>query len=104
MPHPIWIALSDDLHPDEIGFLATWLDTDDPRCVADQIGDNYVGGWHPWNGYHFNTRSGTLTYKSDPPLYPIAATKIRDEMVLLYSCSRVLILQPDNSFEIARID
>ena len=45
-----------------------------------------------------------LTYPGDPPLKPVAMTKLRDETIRLYPADWVMITQPDGTFSIARVD
>jgi hypothetical protein len=88
----------------EWGYIPTFLDTNDPRPAVEQIDANYVGGWSDFKGFDFDYDSLTLHYKGDPPIRPLSALLFRREMLLLYPHAWVLILQPDRSWQIARLD
>jgi len=40
----------------------------------------------------------------DPPFKPLAQAKLRDELIVLYEADFVAVIQPDRSFEVARMD
>lgn len=96
------------LHPqaqaDHVGFLPQFLDERDPRPAREQFHANYQhgGGWHPMEGYRFE--NSLLLYPGDPPLVPLARMKLRGEMILVYECGIVNIVQPNGDFEVARMD
>ena len=48
--------------------------------------------------------NGDLQYPEDPPLAPLAETKLRDEIIRVYHSSYVAIIQPDGSFLVCRMD
>jgi hypothetical protein len=98
----IWVRL--DPHVD-LGFLPELLDENDPRSVKEQLEDKYRygGGWRPLDGFRLG-ENYALKYPNDPPMKPIASAKLRDELILLYPYSFLLVKQPDNSFEVARVD
>jgi hypothetical protein len=49
--------------------------------------------------------SGTRwAYPGDPPLKPIAAMMLRDEMIMIYDAGYVAIWQKDGTFEACRMD
>jgi hypothetical protein len=91
-----------------VGWLPQFLDEDDPRPARDQIDANYQegGGWRPIEGFQFTgDNDGTLSYPGDPLLKPIAAAKLRDEFLVFYPHSLLVIIQEaDRSFEVARVD
>lgn len=87
---------------DELGFLPEFLDEEDPRSASAQFNANYIGGWNPFPG--FTMEGGTLQYPDDPPLVPIAYTKLRDETIIFYPYAFVAIKQPDGTFEVSRMD
>ena len=45
-----------------------------------------------------------LKYPGDPAYEPFAAMKLRKETILMYDHGWVAIFQPDNSFEVSRMD
>jgi hypothetical protein len=92
--------------PEELGFIPSFLDERDSRPAAEQFHANYIGGWHPQDGFTRN-RDGkgfALLYPGDPPLSPIAMMKLRKELVLIYPHGYVGIFRADGSCEIARMD
>lgn len=96
------------LHPrcnrEMLGFIPDFLNEDDPRPAKEQFNANYAhgGGWRPMRGW---TRTGwQMRYPGDPPMEPLALMQLHDELVYIYPHAWVVILQPDNSFEISRMD
>lgn len=89
-----------------IGEIPFWLDERDPRPARQQLHDNYRhgGGWHPFEGFILNLKDYTINYPGDPPQHPIAFMRLRKETIIMYHHAWVLILQPDDSFEICRMD
>lgn len=95
-----------ELQPDGmrwVGMLMVWLSPSDPRSAKDQIEDNYSGGWVPVEGHRVGPM-GEIFYKDDPPMKPVAFTKIRDEIVLVYPFSFVTIIRRDGSYDTTRLD
>lgn len=89
----------------DLGFLPDMLREDDPRPAREQLDSGYRhgGGWDPFKGHEL-LANNAICYPGDPPLYPVAETKLRDELILLYEHDWVAIIQPDRSFEICRMD
>jgi hypothetical protein len=98
--------------PDMLGFIPSFLREDDPRPAAEQIDDRYAhgGGWRNFNDdkWSFDPSTMSLTYDAqseDAELYiPLAEARLRDERILYYDLSWVAIVQPDGSYEVARLD
>jgi hypothetical protein len=97
------------LHPkmtmEHLGLLPSFLDVNDPRPAREQFHQNYAhgGGWSPFDG--FEMRKGhSIKYPGDPVHKPLAQAKLRDELIVFYDYAWVAIIQPDGSFEIARMD
>jgi hypothetical protein len=103
MPHNM-IAILQNHHPDELGFLPEMIDQDDPRPAKEQFHANYGhgGGWRSIKGY--SVKGFVLHYSGDPPLEPIAMWPLRDEMIVVYRYGIVAVFQKDGSFEVARMD
>lgn len=98
---PVWISqLGVDL-----GFLPGLLSDEDPRPAAVQFNERYAygGGWQPRPKFTLQD-DNSLEYPGDPPLRPCAQAILRDELILLYPQSWVVIKQKDGSIEVARID
>lgn len=91
-------------HPEAWGFIPGFLDEHDPRPAKEQFHANYVSGWGPIKGFRFEPTTYTVTYPEDPPMTPIGRMNFRDEVILLYPSSWVLILQPDGAWEMSRMD
>ena len=90
----------------DLGLLPHFLREDDPRPARDQINERYVSGWNPMKGFTVDLSNDDvrLTYPGDPPFRPYAFTILRDEMIFLFESDWLLIVQPDKSFEVARVD
>lgn len=97
------------LHPraeDYLGFIPLFLDEYNPAPAKEQFNHNYAhgGGWSPINGFTFDPETLTITYPGDPPHEAVAKAKLRDETIIVYPFAWVLILQPDGSYEVSRMD
>ena len=92
------------MHPNvDVGYLPSFLHEEDPRPAREQFDQRYIhGGWRPTSGG--TIRNFVMYYPGDPPLVPIAMITFRDEIILLYPGDFVAIVQPDGSFEVARMD
>jgi hypothetical protein len=105
MRHPTVALLHPRCTPDHIGFIPTFLDEDDPRPAAEQFQERYIyGGWRNQSGFKKGNGRYSLHYPGDPPLYPIAAMKLRDETIMIYDHGYVAIWQKDGVFEACRMD
>lgn len=96
-----WIKM----HPDvDLGHLPTFFIDSDPRPAREQIEERYEhgGGWIPQDG--FTMENNILRYPKDPPYRPLAMARLRDEVLIFYPYSFLAIVQPDGSFEVARVD
>lgn len=94
-------------HPGvDLGYLPSFLLEEDPRPAKDQINERYTfGGFRPAKGNGFTLHAdNSFSYPGDPRQHPLAQTQLRDELIVLYPYDFVAIIQPDRSFEIARID
>lgn len=87
-----------------VGFLPTFLDLDDPRPAREQFHENYQhgGGWRHIKGFVRN--GAVLRFSDDPPYHPIAVMLFRNEQIFVYRHGFVAIVQPDESFEVSRLD
>jgi hypothetical protein len=98
------------LHPrataDHVGMIPYWLDERNPKPARDQINDNYGhgGGWHSMTGFTMQPNDAVLHYPGDPPFRPIAVMQMRDETIYAYEHSIFAIVQPDGTFDAARLD
>lgn len=92
-----------------VGFIPTFLSADDPRPAKEQIHEGYAvgGGWRPFQGFTLHEDSNSeyfLFYPGDPEFHELSRAWLRDELILYFDCSWVAIVQPDGSWEIARLD
>jgi hypothetical protein len=88
-----------------LGFIPQMLSVKDPRPAKEQLHEAYAhgGGWHPFTGFSLE-EDNTLTYLDDPPLYPLAKARLRDELIILYDYAWVAIIQPNREFEVGWIE
>lgn len=96
------------IHPagrELVGFIPQFLSEADERPAAEQFNERYAhgGGWQPFKGFTMD-QSWSLHYPGDPQIDAVAYMKLRDETIVVYPYAWVAIIQPDNSFEIARMD
>lgn len=106
-----WKRLDSRAHAEQLGFIPEFLDENDPRPAVEQFNDRYGfgGGWNPMPGFklvNFPPGPGNfrLKYEGDPPMAPLFLTKLRDEMILVFEHSWVLIVRKDGTWEAARMD
>lgn len=105
------------LHPaatlEHLGPIPHWLDENDARPAAKQLNDHYQhgGGWCPMTGFTMPDRTtGVLVFGSDDgeaadeTFRPWAAIMFNREMIFAYDYDIFSVLQPDGSFEVARMD
>lgn len=105
----IWTGTYPEFHPEVLGLIPSFLSESDPRPAKQQLDDNYRhgGGWHPTQGFRLDLPGGgklISPYEEDMPLRPMAMSRLRDEVLIFYESSFLLILQLDGSFEVARVD
>jgi hypothetical protein len=98
-----WL-LKAGVEAEDLGLLPGMLDDADPRPAREQFDANY-----PWGGYWRSEGASIddkhrLCYPGDPPLDWLAMTTLRDEIVLVYPGSFVVILQRDGSLLFQRMD
>ena len=93
---------ADNLDP--WGIIPSFLDEADPRPAREQFNERYSGGWQHFPGGRFDPKRLTYNYPGDPPLEPVGDIVFRDEVILLYPYSIVLIVQPDGTWETCRMD
>jgi hypothetical protein len=97
-----FLILDLSAHPGMLGYIPSFLSLEDPRPAKEQFASNYIGGWHPYTG--FTLRGLSLHFLGDPPMRPLFASILRDELIFVYDHGWVMILQQDNSFEVSRMD
>jgi hypothetical protein len=107
MTHPAWFALQPGITPDHLGFIPSFLDEDDPDDAATQLDKHYAhGGGFRQTVVQFEVPPdySELRYPEDPPRLALAATKLRDETIILYESAWVLVRKADGTHVIARMD
>jgi hypothetical protein len=89
---------------DHVGHLPDMLSPDNPERARIQLDNGYRhgGGWQPMSGLTLDA-DDRLKYPGDPWLVPLAEMALRDERIVVYEHSIVAIIQPDRSFEAARM-
>lgn len=96
-----------------LGFIPYFLNALDTRPAAKQIDANYDhgGGWRPMgNGkWSLDPETHRLTYDCGPDdedehYLPLATCRIGQERLYFYDCAWTAIVQPNGSFEVARLD
>jgi hypothetical protein len=85
------------------GYIPSFLSESDPRSAKEQFNANYVSGWTPFNGHRMDDHHG-LHYPGDPVMYPLSILRFREERIFLYPHAWVVVIQPDGSWESARLD
>lgn len=88
---------------DIVGIIPSFLNEDDPRPAREQFNSAYISGWSPVPGFRMGPDYG-LRYPDDPVMMPKAMMKLRKEIILVYESGWVAIIQPDKSWEVARLD
>lgn len=99
-----WTMIHPRATPDMLGYLPSFIHNDDLRPASEQFNERYVyGGWSPIKKFTKLARD-YLSYPGDPSLPPIAERNLRAERIVMYPHSLVAIIQPDGTFEVARMD
>ena len=96
------------------GAIPSFLSEDDPRPAALQINERYIyggpdGGWNSFPGFKLLRPMSAdgpfrLAYAGDPDRREKCRAKLRDETIILFESDWVAIIQPDGSYDVARID
>jgi hypothetical protein len=92
---------------DMCGMIPEFLSEYNERSAREQLDQAYRhgGGWRPMKGWNFEPESKAIKYPGDPEMYPVAMMELHEkEMIYVYPHAWVVIVQPDGSFEIARMD
>lgn len=91
---------------DMVGLLPMIFDPSDPRPAADQANDRYAhgGGWRPNGKFKRLGSEIAIQYPGDPPLKGVAVAALNDETIVVFQHAWVMVIQPDGTYEIARMD
>jgi hypothetical protein len=98
-----WEAKHPRANMGALGFIPSFLSEADQRPAAEQLHEAYQGGWAPFKGFEM-LPDGSISYPGDPALPVLFEVKLRDETIRVYPYAWVAVIQPDGSFEIARMD
>lgn len=106
MAMPRWVLLHPQANQEMLGYLPGFLDAGNPAPAKEQLDRNYRhgGGWNPFKGHKMSKDKLELRYPGDPPMRAIGVTTLRDETIIMYESGWVAIIQPDGSYEVARMD
>lgn len=90
---------------EKAGFIPFWLHNGIGMGAVEQISSNYGhgGGWRDSDGFTMDDES-SLLYPGDPPMKVRAVGHVDQERVLIYDYGYVAVVQPDGTFQAARID
>lgn len=97
------------MHPggtvNHLGYTLAWLDKNDPDGAVAQLHKHYShgGGWNKFDGFTLMPDK-SIKYTGDPKLPVRAEITFRDEKIYVYDHAWFLVLQPDGTYEIARMD
>lgn len=92
-----------------LGLIPVLISAGDPRCVREQIESNYAhgGGFNPTPGFSLELGlpgKAKLHYPGDPALREWGRATINEELVIVFDCAFVAIVQRDGSFAVTRMD
>lgn len=101
-----WRQCHPEADVEMLGFVPMFFDDTDPASARDQINMNYShgGGWQPFPGIRAAVDFMSLHFPGDPPYVALYETRLRDERIILYDHKWLAIIQPDHTYEIARVD
>lgn len=90
---------------EDMGLVPMMLSEHDPRSAKEQLDAGYQhgGGWHHFNGFELRS-DDSIKYPGDPVLKPIIEIRFRDERIIMYPHAWFMVMEPDRSFEICRMD
>ena len=104
-------------NPEAAGLIPQFLSEMDPRPAREQLNENYAhgGGWQPFPGFELVVRRKpegrideyagyTLQYPSDPPMRMLSQGQLRNEIIMLFEGAWVVIMQPNGTWEVSRMD
>lgn len=100
-----WIRMNPRATLDHVGCIPEFLSESDPDSAVQQLHKNYAhgGGWHSLPGFTLGDDC-SLRYPGDPPLRPLWRTRLRRELIIVYECAFVAVIQSDRSFDVSRMD
>lgn len=103
--HPEWKFFDPKISYDYLGFIPLFLNLLDDRSAIEQLDENYShgGGWRHFEGFEL-LENGNIQYPGDPEYQLLAETEINGDTVRFYPNSWVMVIRPDETWEICRMD
>lgn len=100
-----WEAKHPQANIDMLGYIPQFVSLHDPRGAVEQFDDNYRsgGGWTSFKGFDM-LDNGNMQYPGDPQTRLLYEARLRDETIRVYESAWVAVIQPDGSFDVARMD
>lgn len=100
-----WIPKRSGLDVRILGYIPAFLSENDPRPAKEQVDAAYShgGGWQSFPGFTM-LPNGDMLYPGDPVTRCLFETRLRDETIRFYEHAWLAIVQPDGTFDVARID
>ena len=109
-----WI-MAPGADPEILGLIPGFFMEDDPDDAVAQVNKRYQhgGGWRKMDGFTIENISSardyltgkvTLSYEGDPPYRQLAIAMLHDEILILFDCAWLAVVQADGSYEVARLD
>lgn len=88
------------------GWIPSFLVADNKDNAQTQFNQNYShgGGWSPFSDKWVLHDDDSIEYPGDPTYKPLAYTYLHNQKVVVYPHAWVAIINPDKSFEVARMD
>lgn len=97
-------------NPERAGLLPLIINPHDTRSVKEQIEVNYAhgGGYFAMHGFklhdHKKVGQAFMTYPGDPKFHEVARCRVGDELVILFDCAFVAIVDSKGRFTVTRMD
>jgi hypothetical protein len=98
------------VHPratfDMLGYVPGFIDISSDAPLRDQINAGYVSGWHRSASEWVRISNTLQGHPEDPPFPMIARYRHQPtgELLEFYTSCYTAIVQPDGTFEVARLD
>lgn len=93
------------------GLLPQFFSEFDPRPAREQLHEAYFhgGGVRPFERFELildrtDPQKSLISYPGDPAFPVISWATLRDELILLFAYSWVVIVQPDDTYLVTRCD
>lgn len=112
----VWELRHPNATPEHLGMLPMWFSAADQRDAFTQADTGYLNtagcNYRPQPGFKLgkNGENYTLIYgnpeeeDADPPMEELARMKLVNQTIVVFDCEWVAIIQPDETFVVARCD